>query len=183
MNRICLQICLPVFLLLCFFTACQEDETGKADVITGLWTQESITEDGVEMTLPEDAKSLKLLIEPNGVYRSYAKEATLKEHYGAWTVTDDNWLEITADLWRVNANPLEQTAANQWAKNHSLTRFTILNLSDNRLEIRLKTYAGEKKYSALFVEGDRPLITTTNLDAINGEYKTLKTYIYTFRKE
>jgi CMP-2-keto-3-deoxyoctulosonic acid synthetase len=86
-------------------------------------------------------------------------------------------------VWRVNANPLEQTPVNQWAKNHILTRFTILSLSDSRLEIRLKTYAGEKKYSALFVEGDRPLITTTNLDAINEEYKTLKTCIYTFRKE
>jgi hypothetical protein len=183
MNKIYLQIVLLVFLPLCFFTACQKDETSKTDLITGLWTQEGITEDGVEMTLPDDAKSLKLLIESNGVYRSYAKDATVKEHYGAWTVTDDTWLEITADMWRVNANPLEQTLANQWAKNHILTRFTILNLSGNRLEIRLKTYVGEKKYSALFVEGDRPLITTTNLDAINEEYKTLKTYIYTFRKE
>ncbi|MDR1632528.1 MAG: hypothetical protein LBR97_06580 [Dysgonamonadaceae bacterium] len=183
MNKIRLQICLPVLLASFFLLSCEKDEPDKTASMSGLWIQEKITVDGVEMVLPDDAKSLSLLIEPNGVYRTYAKDATDKEHFGAWTITDNTWLEITADTWRLNANPLTQTPANQWAKNHVLTRFTVLNVSDSRLEIRLKTYEGEKKYSALFVEESRPLITGDNLDKINEEYKTLKTYIYTFGKE
>jgi hypothetical protein len=183
MNKAFLQISLPVLLLSFFFTSCEKDETDKTALITGLWIQEKITEDGKEITLSNEEKSLSLLIEPNGVYRTYAKDAPSKEYFGAWTITGGTWLELTADIWRVNFNPLALTPANQWAKNHILTRFTLLNLSDNRMEIRLKTYTGEKKYSALFVESDRPVITTDNVDKINAEYETQKTYTYTFRKE
>ncbi|MDR2805190.1 MAG: hypothetical protein LBB85_06030 [Dysgonamonadaceae bacterium] len=175
MNKTFLQKGLPFFLLLLFSLSCEKDEPDKTDLITGLWIQEKMTEDGEEITLSNEEKSLSLLIEPNGVYRTYAKDAVNKEHFGAWSITDNTWLELTADVWRV--------ASNQWAKNHTMVRFTLLELSDNRMEIRLKTYVGEKKYSALFVELDRPLITADNSEEINAEYKTQKTYIYTFRKE
>ncbi|MDR0546965.1 MAG: hypothetical protein LBG77_05215 [Dysgonamonadaceae bacterium] len=167
-----------VFILL-FNTSCEE-QTDKTGLLTGFWTQVSISEDGEEMQTP----ALSLLIEPNGVYRTYAKDADTKEHYGVWTITDDTWLELTADIWRVINNPVAQsTAGNQWAKNHIPTRFTILSLSESILEIRLKTYVGYKKYSALFTEGVRPLITVDNLDEINDEFKVQKTYIYTFIKK
>ncbi|MDR2086533.1 MAG: hypothetical protein LBP72_05100 [Dysgonamonadaceae bacterium] len=182
MNKAFLQISVPVFFLLFFFTSCEKDETDKTALITGLWIQEKITENGEEIALSNEEKSLSLLIEPNGVYRTYAKDAPEKEHFGGWTITDNTWLELSADTWRVNSSPLED-ANNQWAKNHTQIRFTLLNLSDNSLEIRLKTYIGEKKYSPLFVEGERPLITTDNLDVISAEYKNMKTYTYTFRKE
>jgi hypothetical protein len=176
MNKPFLQTALPFLLLLFFSTACENGETDKTASITGLWIQQKITEDGEEIPLPDREKSLSLLIEPNGVYRTYAKDApNAKEHFGVWTVTDDTWLEMTADLWRVSSG--------QWAKNHIAVRFTIMELSDNILEIRLKTYVGERKYSALFVEGNRPPVTADNSDEISAEYKELKTYIYTFHKE
>jgi hypothetical protein len=175
MNKAFLQTAIPFLLLLFFFTSCEKEETDKAGLITGLWIQEKITEDGEELTLSTEEKNLSLLIEPNGVYRTYAKDAPNKEHFGAWSITDNTWLELTTDVWRVNSD--------QWVKNHIIERFTLLDLSNNRMEIRLKTYVGEKKYSALFVEGDRPLITADNSDEISAEYKSQKTYIYTFRKE
>ncbi|MDR1682269.1 MAG: hypothetical protein LBS25_02620 [Candidatus Symbiothrix sp.] len=176
MNK--LHFLLSLLFGIAVFTSCEKEEPDKTALISGLWIQEILTEEGVEMP----SQNLSLLIESNGVYRTYAKDAAAKEHFGAWTITDNTWLEITTDIWRVASNPLSQTPDNQWAKNHILTRFTILSVSDKRLEIRLKTYAGEQKYSTLFVEGDRPLITESNEEAIQREYKTLKTYIYTFRK-
>jgi len=48
--------------------------------------------------------------------------------------------------------------------------------------IRIKTYIGEKKYSAMFTENQRPSLTLQNIDGIKTEFKTYKTYIFTFRK-
>lgn len=171
-----------LILLLIFSPSCNKDDD-KVDLISGLWTQEKVTEDEVEMSLPVEQKSLNLLIESNGVYRTYAKDAIVaKEHYGAWSITDNKWLEITADIWHINGDPLILPPANQWIRNHYLIRFTILSLSNDRLEIRIKTWVGEKKYSALFIEEARPVITSANFDEISQAYKTLKTYIYTFKK-
>lgn len=162
------------FLLFSLF-ACTEDGNDKAGLITGLWIQEKITEDGTEINLPAEQQSLSLLFEANGVYRTYAKDMPdNKEHYGAWTITDDTWLEMTVDTWRVSSE--------QWVKNHIPVRFTILALSDNVLEIRVKTFVGEQKYAALFVQAELPLITSGNLEEIQQEYMAQKTYIYTFRK-
>jgi hypothetical protein len=183
MKRNFLSLTWIVLFTLLLTTTCEKEDPNKASLLTGLWVQERITEDGVEIPLPNEEKSLSLLIEPNGVYRTYAKDAAQKELFGAWTVTDNTWLELSTDIWRIVANPVEQSAANQWQKNHILIRFTILEISGNRLEIRLQTYIGNKKYSALFVEGVRPLITEENLEEIDGEFKILKTYIYTFVKK
>jgi hypothetical protein len=169
---------LPLFV----FSACKEDDD-KSNSIIGFWQQEKVTEEGVEINLPAEQKSLGLLFESNGVYRTYAKDITVnKEHFGAWSITDDQWLEMTVDTWRLSSDPVAQNPANQWVKNHIPVRFTILKLSGNELEIRIKTFIGEKKYAALFVEESRPLVTSENLEAIQQEYMTLKTYIYTFKK-
>jgi hypothetical protein len=180
MNKnLILLFLLPVFV----FFSCHEDDNDKINLITGFWQQEKITEDGVEINLPAEQKSLSLLVEPNGVYRTYAKDMPAgKEHFGAWSLTDNRWLEITADTWRLNSDPVAQSPANQWVKNHIPVRFAILNVSNHQLEIRIKTFVGEKKYAALFVEDTRPLVTSGNLEAIQQEYMTLKTYIYTFKK-
>jgi hypothetical protein len=185
MNQKLLFIAMTILLPFFFLSACTEDNDEKAGQITGLWIQEQITEDGQVMNLPIEQQSLSLLFESNGVYRTYAKEAlTEKEHFGAWSITDNTWLEVTADIWRISANPLTLKPENQWAKNHSLIRFSILTLSDNTLEIRIKTFVGERKYSTLFVEPERPLITDENYSEIIGNRgdTTLKTYVYTFKK-
>jgi hypothetical protein len=162
-----------------FFFSCSKEENSKSDLLAGLWSQEKVTEDGVEI----GSSALSLLFESNGVYRSYAKDMPAnKEHFGAWSVTDNQWLEMTIDTWRLNSDPIAQKPENQWAKNHIPVRFTIMKISGNELEIRIKTFVGEKKYAALFVEDARPPVTSENLEAIKQEYMSLKTYIYTFKK-
>ena len=180
MNRkLFLIILLPAFL----FSACSKEESDKTSLIIGLWQQEKITEDGEEILLLPEQKSLSLFFESNGVYRTYAKDRPAdKEHFGAWSITDNQWLEMTVDTWRLNSNPVSQNPSDQWVKNHILVRFTILKLSSNELEIRVKTFVGERKYAALFTEDVRPLITAENVENIQMEYMTLKTYIYTFKK-
>jgi hypothetical protein len=180
MNRkLFLIFLLPAFL----FCACKEDDSDKTGLINGLWQQEKITEEDVEINLSADRKNICLLFESNGVYRTYAKDRSAdKEHFGAWSITDNQWLEITADTWRLNSDPVAQNPSNQWVKNHIPVRFTILKLSDNELEIRMKTFIGEQKYAALFTEDTRPPITSENLETIQQEFMTQKTYIYTFKK-
>ncbi|MGI5974838.1 MAG: hypothetical protein ACOX7E_03705 [Paludibacter sp.] len=184
MKRNIHKIILPaLFALVVFlFAACNSDPDDKSALITGLWIQEKITEDGVEMPLQDEEKHLSLLIESNGVYRTFGKDAAVKEHTGAWTVTDNTWLELTVDRWQLVNDPLSQAPANQWRKNHIVTRFTILSVTGEVLELRLKTYKADKKYSALFTENARPVITNSNLEEIDAEFKSLKTYIYTFKK-
>lgn len=166
------------------FSSCSDDEK-KSDLIPGLWLTESITEDGQTMTLTEKEQNLKMLIEQNGVYRTNATSGTDSEsHYGAWSTTDDKWLELTVDMWHPQKNPLDiKDVNNRWISNHLLTRFTILSVTNDKLVIRLKTFVGEKKYSSLFVAGIRPDIVESNVDDIINEFQNVKIYIFTFKKQ
>lgn len=176
MNR---KLALIFLLFACLFSSCKEDESDKVDSIVGLWQQEKVTEDGTEI----DPPTVSLFFESNGIYRTYAKDMPAnKEHFGAWSITDNQWLEMTADTWRLNSDPVAQNPANQWVKNHIPVRFSILKSSGNELEIRVKTFVGEQKYAALFTENNRPPVTSENLEAIQQEFRTQKTYIYTFKK-
>lgn len=177
--------CIPliIFLLIPLFISSCKDDVAKPDLFEGLWLQQSISEDGQEMTLSEKEQNLKLLIENNGVYRTHTNDATgPTEYYGAWTITDNKWIEFSINTWILKKNPLSLGANDQWSKNHVLTRFTILSIDNTSMKIRIKTYVGNKKYSPLFTEHERPVVTTENYDQIDSEYKELKTYIFTFKK-
>lgn len=165
-------------------TSCSDDVVNYTDSIEGLWIQEKITEDGIVMNLPFEEQSVKLLIESNGVYRTYTKDMpTNKSSNGTWIISDNKWLDITVDKWTMAANVLNLAPANQWKKNHFRIRFSILSITDKNMEIRVKTYVGEKSFSTLFIERARPIVTKDNYDSLNGEFKTIKTYIFSFRKQ
>jgi hypothetical protein len=87
----------------------------------------------------------------------------------------------------------------QWSQFHIQSRFTILQLSASDMEIRLKTFVGEKKYALLFAPSPsdfielKPapagksiyipkLVTDQNYWIIRTELQTLKTYIFKFKK-
>lgn len=165
-------------------TSCSDDVVNYTDSIEGLWIQEKVTEDGIVMNLPLEEQSVKLLIESNGVYRTYTKDMpTNKSSNGTWIISDNKWLDITVDKWTMAANVLNLAPANQWKKNHFRIRFSILSITDKNMEIRVKTYVGEKSFSTLFIERARPIVTKDNYDSLNGEFKTIKTYIFSFRKQ
>lgn len=176
-------ISLIIMSLIPLFLASCQDDTIKPNLFDGLWVQESISEDGQGVTLSEKEQHLELLIEQNGIYRTHTYDASgTADYYGAWTTTDNKWIEFSMDNWTFNNDPLSLAPGDQWAKNHVLTRFTILSITDNKMEIRIKTYVGYKKYSPWFVAHERPEITEENYSQIDAEYKELKTYIFTFVK-
>lgn len=182
MNR--KNIFLLGLLLVVLLTGSCEQEEIDTGLLTGLWVQTGITEDQQELVLSEKETNLRLLIEGNGVYRTHTTDGISPvEYYGAWSVTDGQWIEFSIDEWLPENDPLSLSANDQWSKNHVLTRFTLLHLDKNTLQIRIKTYHGYRKYSPMFVEHARPLITEENYPQISNEFKEIKTYVFTFSRQ
>lgn len=208
--------------------SCEEDGYEESKVV-GLWKQVSVTEDGAAVTLSPEQENFKILIESNGTAR-YFHQSFMKfnsgagptSFYGTWSLTDGEWINFTTDKWQfiaaltsdsnkvvlsykkdINGLSVIDTLASvqkQWSQYHIQSRFTILQLSDNEMEIRLKTFEGEKKYALLFAPDPSDfielktvaagkanyipkLVTDQNYWTIRKEFQTLKTYVFKFRKE
>lgn len=216
-----------VFSFLAFFS-CEEDAYEESTVV-GLWKQVSVTEDGIPMTLTPGQENVKLLIEPNGTARyfhqsflHYNNGTGPTNFYGTWSMVEGQWINITTEKWQfiptltsdsnkvilsykkdANNQTIIDTLASvqkQWSQYHIQSRFTILQLSDSEMEIRLKTFEGEKKYAFLFAPHPADfielktvaagkanyipkLVTDENYWTIRKEFQTLKTYVFKFRKE
>jgi len=211
------------------YSSCQKDSF-EANTATGLWQQVSVTEDGIPMDLTPEQETCQLLIEANGAYRyyhqsfkNYNKGAGPTKFYGTWSMYDGQWINFTTDKWQFiptltsdsnkvilsyKKDPKTQitvidtltSVQKQWSLYHIQSRFTILQLSADEMEIRLKTFEGEKKYALLFapapsdfielktVAAGKPnyipkLVTDDNYWTIRKEFQTLKTYVFKFRKE
>jgi len=222
-----INILLILFLPLFFITSCQKEEFDEG-TITGLWKQVSVTEDGVAMTLAPEQEACRILIEANGVCRYY-HHSFLKfnngngptSFYGTWSTLDGQWINFTTDKWQfvpsltsdsskvvltykqVNNLSVIDTLTSvkkQWNKYHIQSRFTILRLTSDEMEIRLKTFVGEKKYALLFAPDPTDfielktvssgavnyipkLVTDDNYWTIRKEFQTMKTYVFTFKRE
>lgn len=203
-------------------TSCEKEEINE-DLAIGLWKQISVTEDGVEMEQTPEQESCKMLIEANGLcryyhqsFRNYGNGQGPTTFYGTWNILDNKWINLTTDKWQfvpsvssdsnkvllTYAGSFIDTIANvkaQWKKYHIQSRFTILQLTNDILEIRLKTFEGEKKYALLFAPAGEDfietstdeseityspkLVTDDNYWIIREEFRTLKTYVFTFQRE
>lgn len=206
------------------FCSCNE-EVDYGNNVSGLWKQVSVTEDGVPMNLTPEQAACELLIDANGVYScyhrsfsSYNKGDGPTSFYGTWSILDNKWINFTTDKWQFIASVSSDSAKvklsykknsseidtstsvqRQWSRYHIQSRFTILKLNDKEMEIRLKTFVGEKKYALLFAPDPSDfieippstgkviyipkLVTDNNYWIIQKEFRTLKTYIFKFQKE
>lgn len=214
-------------LVLMVMSSC-EKETYEQDSFVGLWQLASVSEDGIQMSLASQQESCQMLIEANGVYRFYHQSFMTyndgdgpTSFFGTWSLLDDQWINFTTDKWQfvatlssdsnkvllsyktVNDVTMIDTLASvkrQWSMYHIQSRFTILNLSDTEMEIRIKTFEGEKKYALMFapspddfielkpmakgkINYSPKLVTDDNYWTIRKEYQTLKTYVFRFTKE
>lgn len=181
LKILCILMFVPILL-----SSCKDDDL-DVQLFEGLWVQEQVTEDGQVLTMSDKEKNLKLLIEGNGIYRTFTTDGVESiQQYGAWTTTDDKWLDLNTNIWHVKVVPTikdnGEIKDGEWGSNQVLSRFTILSITNDRMEIRMKAYLGEVKYSPVFVAHERPQITFDNIDELVKEYKTLKTYIFTFKK-
>jgi hypothetical protein len=217
-----------IFSLL-LYSSCKK-ESFEENSATGLWQQVSVTEDGIPMALTPEQETCKLLIEANGAYRYYHQSfknynngAGPTKFYGTWSMLDGKWINFTTDKWqfiptltsdsnkvilsykkdaitKLTVIDTLTSVQKQWSLYHIQSRFTILQLSADEMEIRLKTFVGEKKYALLFapspsdffelktVAAGKPnyipkLVTDDNYWTIRKEFQTLKTYVFKFRKE
>lgn len=223
-----LYILLILLLPLMFFSSCQDEKYDESSVL-GLWKQVSVTEDGVAMTLTPEQEACEILIEANGISRYYHQSFMNyndgdgpTSFYGTWSMLDGTWINFTTDKWQFvptlttdsckvsltykkdsdNQTIIDTLTSvkKQWSKYHIQSRFTILRLTDTEMEIRLKTFVGEKKYAFLFapdpadfielktvasgaVNYSPKLVTDDNYWIIRKEFQTLKTYVFTFRRE
>jgi hypothetical protein len=214
------------FFALLIITACEEVQFPES-AMTGLWQQVEITEDNVPMPLSAEQKTLQLLIEPNGVYRynhqsfaHYNGGQGPTTFFGTWNITDDRWVNFTTEKWQLvaalsndsgkvvltykvnaqNQQVIDTTATvqKQWTRYHIPSRFSIIKLTNEELEIRLRTFVGEKRYALLFSPDPKDfvelnvapgrinyapkLLTEENYWEVFHEFRTLKTYHYKFRK-
>lgn len=222
MNRKLYLLLLPLLML----AACEDVQFPESNM-TGLWQQVEVTEDDVVMNLKPEQSSLQLLIESNGVFR-YFHESFARYNggngptsfYGSWNITDDRWVNFTTEKWQLvaalsndsgkviltrkmnaqNISVIDTTATvqKQWTRYHIPSRFTILKLTEDEMEIRLRTFVGEKKYALLFapdpddfvelivapgrINYAPKLLTDNNYWEVFNEFRTIKTYRYKFRK-
>ena len=159
-------------LILVFSPGCQKD-AGYPDLISGFWAQEAILEDEIPVELSDCEKSTRILIEQNGIYRLYSSCDEL-ERAGTWIITNENMLDLSMDRWN-GSNKYEPYPV----------RFTILQLSETEMEIRIKTFIGDRKKIVLFTPLAQDTLTgktpeqLLELDRYN---KTLRTYTYRFVK-
>lgn len=167
-------------------SGCKE-ETYNTDII-GLWELQAVEENGVNTYVPEENK-IMLLFEKNGVYRSN-QEISLTEnsiytyYFGAWSVTDNKWVEMGIDSWKLSLSPLSSSnIKDQWIPMHLPVRFTIQEITGEYMSLRIKSFIGDTKYSVMFAEPVLPLIDNDNYEEVSSEFKTLCTYVYKFKRK
>jgi len=171
-------------LLFALFTISCKDEVSISSQIEGLWRLESEEVDGVVLDR-SDNYQINLLIEPNGIYRNnnFKSVSDVKNTFGTWHITDNTWIEFTADTWRIQDAALSgSTVSDQWLMIHAPFRFTALVVSNETMELRMKCFEAEVKYSSIFTIPVIPKVDNSNIVNIQNEYRTLKTYVFKFKK-
>jgi len=153
-------------------TGCNADDNLKEEMLPGYWSQVAIIIDEQSIELSECEQSVRLLFERNGIYRLYSSCDNMVRA-GTWLISDDKILDLTMD--RRRGNNYEPYPV----------RFTILEISENNLEIRIRTFVDERKRTVMFTPippDDLTGLTPEEILEIEFYNKQLKTYIYRFTK-
>jgi hypothetical protein len=164
---------LPLLLVVTALSGCRKD-ADYPGLISGFWAQESILEDGTPTGMSACEQSTRLLMEPNGVYRLYSS-CDDTQRSGTWIITNTTMLDLSMDHWN-GSNKYEPYPV----------RFTIIKLSGTEMEIRIKTFIGDRKKIVMFtpVPQDNLVgLTPLELLDLDRQNKTLKTYTYRFIKQ
>lgn len=166
-----------LLLLLPFFLFACADKEEFAGELSGHWIQEEALSDGISV-MTEEERQLTILFEANGIYRMY-DPCYKKEHAGTWLISDGDWLNMSMDKI-IGRN----SSDGSYRYGQVLVRFTILQLTDEVLELRIKTFFGERKKTIMFsqMEQDPSVLEPDEALALDTENKTTHTYEYRFRR-
>lgn len=164
-------------MVLISFVSCKDD-ADLSSQLTGFWEQSHVFVDDEPIKLNAEELRTGLFIEANGVYRLY-DGTTQREHLGTWLFSDGNWLNLTMDKIQ------SKNTDGSYRFGQVLSRFTILNVNEKELELRIKTYLYERKLTVMFnfMEQDN----TSNMSGeelleLDTRNKEIHTYRYIFRK-
>ena len=165
-----------LLLLSVFLCSCTEKED-FADNLSGYWIQEEALSDGISV-MTEEERQLTILFEANGIYRMY-DPCYKMEHAGTWLISDGDWLNMSMDkIIGVNSSD------GSYRYGQVMVRFTILQLTTDVMELRIKTFLGERKKTIMFsqMEQDPSILDPDEAIALDTENKKTHTYIYKFRR-
>ena len=163
---------LIVLIIFAFSPSCEEEKDYTVD-FPGFWAQEAILEDDNPIQMSDCELSTRLLIERNGIYRLYSSCDTM-ERSGTWIITSGDMLDLSIDRWN-GSNKYEPYPI----------RFTILSLTDSDMEIRIKTFIGDRKRIIMFTplpQDDLTGLSAEEVFELDRYNKELRTYIYKFKK-
>lgn len=164
------------FIILAFlFISCSDDDDPTGSIV-GVWLQQGVTTDGIS-TITDCEKNLTLFFEANGIYRMF-DPCSNKEHAGTWLFSDDNLLNMSMD------KIIGKEISGDYRFGQVLVRFTILSVTGDEMQLRIKTFAGERKATVMFslAEQDPTPATPEEALELDTENKLLHTYIYTFKR-
>lgn len=167
------KLTLPFLILIISLLFSCEKEIDNSSLISGFWAQDAISVDGSAVSLTTCEEGTRLLIEQNGIYRLFSPCDTM-ERAGTWLISDNTMLDLSIDRWN-GSNKYEPYPV----------RFTILKITDSELEIRIKTFIGDRKKLVLFTplpQDDLSGLTEEELVVLDRYNKELRTYIYSFVK-
>ncbi len=165
-------------LMLLFVFSCKDEDTDLSPQLTGYWKQDQVYIDDVAQSLTPGELNTTLLFEANGVYRLFDGLRN-QEHPGTWLFSDEEWLNLSMD--KIQGKNTDGTP--KFAQ--ILVRFTILDVNENTLELRIKTYLFERKLTVMFnlMDQDNTTgMTGEQLLALDTKNKELHTYRYIFRR-
>ena len=170
---------IPVFLaiLIFVFLSCK-DEKDLSGSLTGYWKQEEIIIDNQSQILSNAERNTSILLEINGVYRLF-DGVNAVEHEGTWLFSDGDWLNMSVD--KIQGKNQDNT----YRFNQVLVRFSILKVSNEFLELRIKTFSYERKLTVMFnllSQDDTSGLTDEEKLALDSQNKVQHTYRYLFKR-
>ncbi|WP_455584048.1 hypothetical protein [Bacteroides sp.] len=155
-----------------------DDDTDLSPLLSGFWKQTQVFIDDESVNLSEGELNTSLLVEANGVYRLY-DGVTQKEHPGTWLLSDENWFNLSMDKIQ------GKNTDGSYRFGQVLVRFTVVNVNDNEMELRIKTYLFERKLTVMFnlmEQDDTSGMSGEEKLELDTQNKRLHTYRYVFKK-
>lgn len=155
-----------------------KDEVDLSSQLPGFWRQDRVYIDEVPVELSAGERNTSLFMESNGVYRLF-DGATRKEHPGTWLFSDEEWLNMSMDKIQ------GKNTDGSYRLGQVLVRFTLLNVSDNEMELRIRTYLFERKLTVMFnlmKQDDTTGMSENELLELDTQNKRLHVYRYVFKK-
>ena len=167
-----------LFVLMAILLVSCEKEIDLSAELTGLWQQSQVYIDDELQSLSNDELNTSLFLEKTGVYRLF-DGVKKQEHPGTWLFSDGEWLNMSMD--KIEGKRDDGT----YRFGQILVRFTVLNVNNEKMELRIRTYLFERKQTVMFnllEQDDTTGMSNEEKIELDRKNKEIHTYRYVFKK-